>query len=172
MLFLPPQTTKCCANWWCHSLKNLATCYSKLVLVLVPIYCSKLLFAINKFFLKFFFLVTALFFILFFFQLISLFPLQTKVSLSLSLSLSQATLFLPNSHSLPTTLAPSVTTPRISLLGLMPLNLIVWCYVWLNVVINKVILLLSKIMVTWIFRHYHIAYEMHSMWFSHRRYKS
>ena len=45
------------------------------------------------------------------------------------------------------------------MLGLVPLNPIVWCYVcyyvwhyvWLNVVINKVsLLLLSKIMVTWI----------------------
>ena len=30
-------------------------------------------------------------------------------------------------------------------------------------------------MVTWIFGHYHIVYEMHSislLWFSHRRYKS
>ena len=63
------------------------------------------------------------------------------------------------------------------------LNLIVWCYVcyyvwhyaWLNVVINKVFLLLSKIMVTWIFGHYHILHEMHNMWFmwfSHRRYRS
>ena len=42
------------------------------------------------------------------------------------------------------------------MLGLVPLNLIVWCYVWyyvwhyvwLNVIINKVVLLLSKIMVT------------------------
>ena len=65
------------------------------------------------------------------------------------------------------------------LLGLVPLNPIVWCYVWhyvwLNVVINKVILLLSKIMVTWIFEHYHIVHEIHSMWFmwfNHRRYKS
>ena len=59
------------------------------------------------------------------------------------------------------------------LLGLVPLNPIIWCYVcyyvwhyvWLNVVINKVSLLLSKIMVTWIFGHYHIVHEMHSMWF-------
>ena len=62
------------------------------------------------------------------------------------------------------------------LLGYMPLNIIVWRYVWhyllLKVVINKVVLLLSKIMVTWIFGHYHIAHEMHNMWFSHRRYKS
>ena len=70
------------------------------------------------------------------------------------------------------------------MLGLIPLNPIVWYYVcyyvwhyvWLNVVINKVsLLLLSKIMVTWIFGHYHIVHEMHSMWFmwfSHRRYKS
>ena len=65
--------------------------------------------------------------------------------------------------------------PYILLLGLIPLNPIVWCYVWLNVVINKVVLLLSKIMVTWIFGHYHITHETHSMWFmwfSHRRYKS
>ena len=27
-------------------------------------------------------------------------------------------------------------------------------------------------MVAWIFGHYHIILEMHSMWFSHRRYKS
>ena len=27
-------------------------------------------------------------------------------------------------------------------------------------------------MVTWIFGHYHIVHEMHSMWFSHKRYKS
>ena len=50
----------------------------------------------------------------------------------------------------------------------------VWNYVWLDVVINKVSLLLSKIMVTWIFGHYHIVHEMHSMWFtwfSHRRYR-
>ena len=65
------------------------------------------------------------------------------------------------------------------LLGLVPLNPIVWCYVcyyvWHNVVINKVSLVLSKIMVTWIFGHYHIVYKMHSMWFmwfSHRRYRS
>ena len=31
--------------------------------------------------------------------------------------------------------------------------------------IDKVVLLLSKIMVTWIFGHYHIVHEMHSMWF-------
>ena len=31
--------------------------------------------------------------------------------------------------------------------------------------INKVALLLSKIMVTWIFGHYYIVHEMHSMWF-------
>ena len=68
---------------------------------------------------------------------------------------------------------------KLFLLGLVPLNPVVWCYVWhyiwLNVVINKVVLLLSKIMVTWIFGHYHIVYEMHSMWFmwfSHRKYKS
>ena len=61
------------------------------------------------------------------------------------------------------------------LLGLVPLNPIVWCYVWLNVVINKVMFLLSKIMVTWIFEHYHIVHEIYSMWFmwfNHRRYKS
>ena len=66
------------------------------------------------------------------------------------------------------------------MLGLVPLNPIIWCYVcysvwhcvWLNVVINKVSLLLSKIMVTWIFGHYHIVHEMHSMWFSHRKYRS
>ena len=68
-------------------------------------------------------------------------------------------------------------------LGLVLLNPIVWCYVcyyvwhyvWLNVVINKFFLLLSKIMVIWIFGHYHIVHEMHSMWFiwfSHRRYRS
>ena len=57
----------------------------------------------------------------------------------------------------------------------MPINPIVWYYVWYcvwhNIVINKVVLLLSKIMVTWIFGHYYVAHEMHSMWFSHRRYK-
>ena len=60
-----------------------------------------------------------------------------------------------------------------TLLGLVPLNPIVWCYVWyyvwhyvwLNIVINKFVLLLSEIMVIWIFRHYHIVHEMHSMWF-------
>ena len=59
------------------------------------------------------------------------------------------------------------------LLGLVPLNFIVWCYVWyyiwhyvwLNIVINKFFSLLSEIMVTWIFRHYHIVHEMHSIWF-------
>ena len=67
------------------------------------------------------------------------------------------------------------------LLGLVPLNLIVWCYVWhyvwhyvwINVLINKVVILLSKMMVTWIFGHYHIAHEMRSMWFlwfSNKRY--
>ena len=60
------------------------------------------------------------------------------------------------------------------MLGLVPLNPIVWCYVghyvWLNVVINKVVLLLSKIIVTWIFGHYNIVHEMHSIRFSHRRY--
>ena len=54
-------------------------------------------------------------------------------------------------------------------LGLVSLNPIVKCYVcyyvWVNVVINKVSLLLSKIMITWIFGHYHIVHEMHSMWF-------
>ena len=34
-----------------------------------------------------------------------------------------------------------------------------------NNVINKFVLLLSEIMVTWIFGHYHIVHEMHSMWF-------
>ena len=29
----------------------------------------------------------------------------------------------------------------------------------------KLFLLLSKIMVTWIFRHYYIVHEMHGMWF-------
>ena len=56
-----------------------------------------------------------------------------------------------------------------------PLNPILWCNVFHCVVINKVVLLLSKIMVTWIFGHYHIVHEMHSMWFmwfSHSRYKS
>ena len=41
--------------------------------------------------------------------------------------------------------------------------------------IDKVALLLSKMMVTWIFGHYHIVHEMHYMWFmwfSHKRYKS
>ena len=64
-----------------------------------------------------------------------------------------------------------------NLLGLVPLNPIVWYYVWyyvshyvwhdvwLNIVINKFVLLLSEIIVTWIFRHYHIVHEMHSMWF-------
>ena len=54
-------------------------------------------------------------------------------------------------------------------LELMPLNPILWCYVWhyvwLTVVINKVVLLLSKIMITWIFGQYHITHEMYSMWF-------
>ena len=71
MLFLPPQTTKLCAHWWCHSKKNLATCYSKQVLV--PVYCSKKPNPINIF----------LFFspiILFLF-----FPLSSSLSLSLSL---------------------------------------------------------------------------------------
>ena len=65
------------------------------------------------------------------------------------------------------------------MLGLVSLNSIVWCYVWhyvkLNVVINKVVLLLFRIIVTWIFGHYHIVHEMHSvwfMWFSYMRYKS
>ena len=52
---------------------------------------------------------------------------------------------------------------------LLGLNPIVWCYVWyyvwhyvwhdvwLNIVINKFFLLLSEIVVTWIFRHYHIV---------------
>ena len=31
--------------------------------------------------------------------------------------------------------------------------------------IDKVVLLLSKMMVTWIFGHYHIVQEMYSMWF-------
>ena len=71
---------------------------------------------------------------------------------------------------------PPMGVYKINVLGLVTLNPIVWCYVWyyvwLNVVINKVVLLLSKIMVTWIFGYYHIVHEMHSMWFSHRRYKS
>ena len=62
---------------------------------------------------------------------------------------------------------------NMKVLGLVPLNPIVWCYVWyyvwhdvwLDIVINKVVLLSSKIMVTLIFRHYHIVHEMHSMWF-------
>ena len=92
MLFLPPQTTKCCANWWCHSLKNFATCYSKLVLVLVPIYCSKLLFAINNFFLNSFFSLLLSF--LFFFSSNSSLSFHYRpkfLSLSLSLSLSSHT---------------------------------------------------------------------------------
>ena len=59
------------------------------------------------------------------------------------------------------------------LLELVSLNPIVWYYVWyyvwhyvrLNIVIDKVVLLLSKIIVTWIFEHYYIVHEMHSMWF-------
>ena len=39
------------------------------------------------------------------------------------------------------------------------------CMSWLNIVINKFVLLLSEIMVTWIFRHHHIVHEMHSIWF-------
>ena len=31
--------------------------------------------------------------------------------------------------------------------------------------INKIVLLLFEIIITWIFGHYHIVYEMHSMWF-------
>ena len=31
--------------------------------------------------------------------------------------------------------------------------------------INKVALLLSKMIVTWIFGQYHLVHEMHSMWF-------
>ena len=38
-----------------------------------------------------------------------------------------------------------------------------WCMT--NILINKVVLLLSEIMVTWISEHYHIVHEMHSMWF-------
>ena len=71
------------------------------------------------------------------------------------------------------------TSCTMQVLGYVPLNPIVWCYVWHCVwhfvVINKVVLLLSKIMVIWTFGHYHIVHEMHSMWFmwfSHRRYKS
>ena len=63
-----------------------------------------------------------------------------------------------------------------NMLGFVLLNPIVWCYlwhyVWFNVVINKIVLLLSKIMVTWIFGHYYIVHKMHNMWFCHRRYKS
>ena len=44
-------------------------------------------------------------------------------------------------------------------------DMLIWYYVWLNAMINKVVLLLSKIIVTWIFGHYHIIHEMHSMWF-------
>ena len=33
-------------------------------------------------------------------------------------------------------------------------------------------IIMSKIMVTWIFGHYHIVLEMHSMWFGHGRCKS
>ena len=49
------------------------------------------------------------------------------------------------------------------LLGSVPLNPIIWYYVWLNVVINKVILLLPKIIVTWVFGHYYIVHKIHSM---------
>ena len=67
----------------------------------------------------------------------------------------------------------SISIPLRGLLGSVLLNPIVWCYVWyyvwhdiwLNIVINKFVLLLSEIIVTWIFRHYHIVHEMHSMWF-------
>ena len=31
--------------------------------------------------------------------------------------------------------------------------------------INKFVLLLFEIMVTWIFGYYHVVHEMHSMWF-------
>ena len=70
-------------------------------------------------------------------------------------------------------LATSASIVMILLLGLVPLNPILWYYVWhyvwhdvwLNIVINKFVLLLSVIMITWIFIHYHIVYEMHSMWF-------
>ena len=61
--------------------------------------------------------------------------------------------------------------------GLVPYNSIVWCYVWHYVchyVINNKVVLLSKIIVTWIFEYYHIILEMHGMWFmwfNHRRYQ-
>ena len=58
------------------------------------------------------------------------------------------------------------------LLGLVLLNPIIWCYVWHYVMINEVVLLLSKTMVIWIFKHYHIIHKMHSMWFTHKRCKS
>ena len=97
---------------------------------------------------------------------------------------------LPAQTSLATAQSHNAWTPvsdsreQRTLLGLVPLNPIAWCYiwyyvwhyvwhdVWLNIVINKVILLLSEILVTWIFEHYHIVHEMCSMWFSHREYRS
>ena len=84
MLFLPPQTTKYCAHWWCHSQKILATCYSKQVLV--PIYCSKKPNAFNIFFILF---STFLFF--FFFPFSSYLSPVTPITYSqtiLDLSLS------------------------------------------------------------------------------------
>ena len=84
MLFLPPQTTKLCAHWWYHSKKNLATCYSKQVLV--PVYCSKKPNPINIFL---FFSPLFLFYFIFFLSAhLFYFFLSAHLSLSLSLSLS------------------------------------------------------------------------------------
>ena len=136
-------------------LKNLQLCYSTIINLWW--YCSNIL-NINTIF----YCLSLLSLFLFLIFLLSLYFSQQPSQRSL-LSLFDS---LGRSHSL--------------VLGLVPLNHIVWCYVWyyvwhyvwLNVVINKVVLLLSKIMVTWIFGHYHLVHEMHSMWFSHRRYKS
>ena len=78
MLFLPSQTTKYCAHWWCHSQKSLATCYDKQVLV--PVYCSMQPNPFNIYIYIYFFSP------LLFFQLISLsLPLLPSDLLSLSL---------------------------------------------------------------------------------------
>ena len=105
MLFLPPQTTKYCAHWWCHGQKNLATCYSKQVLV--PIYCSKKPNAFNIFFILFF---TFLFFF---------FPLSSPISLPLLPSQIHKPYQISLSHpSLPSFVDPS-PKPPISLLSLL-----------------------------------------------------
>ena len=113
MLFLPPQTTKLCAHWWCHSKKNLATCYSKQVLV--PVYCSKKPNPFNIFL---------------FFSPLFFFPFSSSLSVSPVTPIRSPLSLIPLYSASPTFVDPSpkLPLPPISLLSLLWLGFFVFSY--------------------------------------------